>query len=433
MSDTAIRVSRLSKRYRIGLREKRADNLQDTLRAALRSPFQYLLTMSRPPTEQETLWSLRDISFEVKRGEVLGVIGRNGSGKSTLLKILTRITEPTAGRAVINGRVASLLEVGTGFHPELTGRENIYLNGAILGMKRREIDRKFEEIIEFAEIGKMIDTPVKRYSSGMYVRLGFSVAAHLEPEILLVDEVLAVGDASFQRRSLGRMDKIAMSGRTVLFVSHSMPSIQALCHRVIWLDGGKIVAAGETSEVVGEYLKVSQATDLLATIDLTEHRNRVTPVENAMFKQVRLLDASGQPSSAFQMGEPITFEIELDTGGRAMVDPLLFIGIDRRNTRICNLTTTFMVNETLRLQGRVTARCVWRQEWLAPGEYDLNLLAIKAHQGAERIDQVQAITQFIILERDVYGTGEQRHASALLVPNGRWEFETEPEPEQVAA
>jgi lipopolysaccharide transport system ATP-binding protein len=216
MTDTVIRVERLGKRYRIGQREKQAETLRETLWAAARSPFQYLLTVSRPPSEAETLWSLRDISFEVKRGEVLGIIGRNGSGKSTLLKILSHITEPTQGRAVIKGRVGSLLEVGTGFHPELTGRENIYLNGAVLGMKRREIDQKFDEIVEFAEIGKLIDTPVKRYSSGMYVRLGFSVAAHLEPEILLVDEVLAVGDAAFQRRSLGRMDRLANSGRTVL-------------------------------------------------------------------------------------------------------------------------------------------------------------------------------------------------------------------------
>jgi lipopolysaccharide transport system ATP-binding protein len=422
MSDTVIRVDRLSKRYRIGRREAQADTFQEALGAVLRSPFQYLITMSRPPSESETLWSLRDISFEVQRGEVLGIIGRNGSGKSTLLKILSRITEPTAGRAVITGRVGSLLEVGTGFHPELTGRENIYLNGAILGMKRHEINRKLDEIVEFAEINKMIDTPVKRYSSGMYVRLGFSVAAHLEPDILIVDEVLAVGDTAFQRRSLGRMNKLATSGRTVLFVSHSMATIQALCQKVVLLDAGRIAAAGDTNQIVDDYLQSTQTPDLLACIDLSSHPNRITPPEQAMFKRLRLLDQTGTARSIFQMGEPITFEVELDTGGRVLRDPLIALAIDRRTQRICNLTTVYMHNQPFTVQGQMTVRCVWNQDWLAPGEYDLSQLAIKAHMGAERIDQIQPLGQFIISERDVYGTGEQKHNSGLLIPNGHWEF-----------
>jgi len=225
MKDIAICVDKLSKRYRIGARQKREATLRKRLGNMLASPFEYLRASLRPPTEDETLWALRDVSFEVQHGEVLGIIGRNGAGKSTLLKILSRITEPTSGTAALYGRVGSLLEVGTGFHPELTGRENIYMNGAILGMRRAEIDAKFDEIVDFAGVEKFIDTPVKRYSSGMYVRLGFAVAAHLEPEILIVDEVLAVGDAEFQKKCLGKMGEVAKGGRTVLFVSHNMASV----------------------------------------------------------------------------------------------------------------------------------------------------------------------------------------------------------------
>src|SRR5256712_2800247 len=235
MSDIAIRVESLRKLYRIGARQERYYTLRDTLTEAVTRPFQKLSSFlsrngagSRTP-EASSIWALKDVSFEVKRGEVVGIIGRNGAGKSTLLKILSRITEPTKGRARIHGRVGVLLEVGTGFHPELTGRENIYLNGAILGMKKAEIDRKFDEIVAFAEVEQFIDTAVKHYSSGMYVRLAFAVAAHLEPEILLVDEVLAVGDAAFQKKCLGKIGDVARHGRTVLFVSHNLGAINRLC------------------------------------------------------------------------------------------------------------------------------------------------------------------------------------------------------------
>jgi len=222
-----------------------------------------------PPQE---IWALRDVSFNVKHGEVLGVIGRNGAGKSTLLKILTRITAPTAGRAVLGGRVSSLLEVGTGFHPDLTGRENIYINGAILGMKKREIDRKMDEIVAFSEIGNFVDTPVKRYSSGMYVRLAFAVASQLEPDIMLVDEVLAVGDIGFQRKCLGRMQSVAREGRTVLFVSHNMAAIQSLCSRAILLDGGRLVFDGSADGAVAAYIKSVQG--LIDTQSLAEREDR---------------------------------------------------------------------------------------------------------------------------------------------------------------
>jgi lipopolysaccharide transport system ATP-binding protein len=251
----AIEAHELAKRYRIGQMQAAYGTLRDSMtRAAGR------LTGRVEPQERQEIWALHDVSFTVQQGEVLGVIGRNGAGKSTLLKVLTRITTPTSGRAVIRGRVGSLLEVGTGFSGELTGRENIFLNGSILGMKRREIQRKLPDIVEFSGIDTFIDTPVKRYSSGMYVRLAFSVAAHLEPEILLVDEVLAVGDAEFQQRCLGRMEDFSGTGRTVLFVSHNMQTINQLCERAIWLDGGTIVADGDPSDVVTQYLVHSSYT-----------------------------------------------------------------------------------------------------------------------------------------------------------------------------
>jgi lipopolysaccharide transport system ATP-binding protein len=247
---TAISVENVSKRYRLGQYQSAYGTLRDSMAATARR----LVHREHAPHSEE-IWALEDVSFDLDVGGVLGIVGRNGAGKSTLLKILTRITTPTSGRATIRGRVGSLLEVGTGFHPELTGRENVYLNGSVLGMKQREISRKFPEIVEFAGVEQFIDTPVKRYSSGMSVRLAFAVAAHLEPEVLLVDEVLAVGDAEFQRRCLGRMEDFSQSGRTVLFVSHQMQSVSQLCDRAIWLDKGRIVDDGPSSDVVARYLQ----------------------------------------------------------------------------------------------------------------------------------------------------------------------------------
>ncbi len=266
MSDIAIRVEGIGKKYRIGKRE-RYKTLRDTLASKFAVPFQKAEKLLRgeglgAAEEAETIWALQDISFEVKRGEAIGVIGGNGAGKSTFLKILSRITEPTTGFADIYGRVGSLLEVGTGFHPELTGRENIYLNGAILGMKRSEIDRKFDEIVAFSEVERFIDTPVKHYSSGMYLRLAFAVAAHLEPEILIVDEVLAVGDAGFQRKCLGKMGAVAKEGRTVLLVSHNMGAITQLCGTTVQLEKGRLKRVGTSAEVVRAYLSSAVGTDV---------------------------------------------------------------------------------------------------------------------------------------------------------------------------
>lgn len=258
MNRPMIKVEGISKRYRIGATEAPYRTFRESLMSGLAAPVRNLvnlrsLTNFRDGDEKDVIWALKDVSFEVSEGEVLGIIGRNGAGKSTILKILSRITEPTTGTVDLYGRVSSLLEVGTGFHPELTGRENIFLNGSILGMTKAEIGKKFDEIVAFSEIGKYIDTPVKRYSSGMQVRLAFAVAAHLEPEILLIDEVLAVGDIAFQKKCLGKMEDVAKGGRTVLFVSHNMGAVRSLCQTVVWIDGGEVVKKGEAEDIITAY------------------------------------------------------------------------------------------------------------------------------------------------------------------------------------
>jgi len=260
MSDVAVSVDNISKRYRIGMVEEKSDTMVGSMVKMLKSPITNLrklksLRSFKEGEQTDIIWALKDVSFEVKQGESIAIIGKNGAGKSTLLKILSKITDPTSGRAEIHGKVSSLLEVGTGFHPDLTGRENVYLNGTILGMKKVEIDRKFDEIVEFSGVDKFVDTPVKRYSSGMKVRLAFSVAAFLEPEILIIDEVLAVGDLDFQRKCLGKMDQVAKSGRTVLFVSHNMAAVRNLCERGVMLVGGKVNYIGEINEIVSIYEK----------------------------------------------------------------------------------------------------------------------------------------------------------------------------------
>ncbi|MBN1217550.1 MAG: ABC transporter ATP-binding protein [Anaerolineae bacterium] len=308
MSDVVIRVEGLGKQYHIGGPQKSYDRLGEQLVDMVKSPFRRTSKLLRGQatgaTElDETIWALQDVSFEIKPGEVVGIIGRNGAGKSTLLKILSEITEPTEGYADIYGRVGSLLEVGTGFHPELTGRENIYLNGAILGMKKTEIEHKFDEIVAFAEIDKFIDTPVKHYSSGMYVRLAFAVAAHLEPEILLVDEVLAVGDIAFQKKCLGKMDDIAQQGRTVLFVSHNMGLMQQLCQRGIFLQQGTIAVDGSMTEAVNTYL---QTLEQMAPRDLAERTDR-RGVGQVRLIKVEISNGTYASLSILKTGEPAHF------------------------------------------------------------------------------------------------------------------------------
>ncbi|MFG0307517.1 MAG: ABC transporter ATP-binding protein [Phycisphaerales bacterium JB040] len=260
MTYPALILDGIGKSYQIGLREPGADGLGSALKSLATAPLRNFRKLSGRSEERELFWALRDVSFEVPAGQVMGIVGRNGAGKSTMLKVLSRITEPSEGSARLRGRVASLIEVGTGFHPELTGRENIYLNGAILGMTRSEIDTKFDEIVDFSEVERFLDTPVKRYSSGMFLRLAFAVAAYLEPEIHVIDEVLAVGDAAFQKKCLGRMKDISHGhGRTVLFVSHNMATVRALCDRCVMLKGGRLVADGEPGEVIDRYLDMTMA------------------------------------------------------------------------------------------------------------------------------------------------------------------------------
>ncbi len=299
MNSPAIQVSELGKRYVIE-HEANHDNLRDTLHHTARKAWRKLRWGTTFETEE--FWALKGVSFEVQPGAVVGIIGRNGAGKSTLLKILSRITEPSAGRVVLRGRVASLLEVGTGFHPELSGRENIFLNGAILGMSRAEIRRKFDEIVAFSEVERFLDTPVKRYSSGMYVRLAFAVAAHLEPEILIVDEVLAVGDAAFQKKCLGKIREVAEGGgRTVLFVSHTMAAVRSLCHRCVWLDAGRVRADGNAQAVTDAYLQCDRSADA-ADIDLAAPSG--TPHGPLFLRRLRL-----NGGREIRHGEPLRLEL----------------------------------------------------------------------------------------------------------------------------
>ena len=306
MSDISIRAENLSKQYTIATAKNRHDTLADKLTDRLKS---VLRRNGQPHLSEKIFWALNDVSFEVKQGEIVGIIGQNGAGKSTLLKILSHITVPTSGRAEIFGRVGSLLEVGTGFHPELSGRENVYLNGAIIGMKKEEIRRRFDAIVEFAEIGDFLDVPVKRYSSGMYVRLGFAVAAHLEPEILLVDEVLAVGDATFQKKCLDKIAEVAKEGRTVLFISHNMVAVNTLCKRVIWVNGGKIVEDGPSAEIVTRYLGKS-----LKGMDLSEEVwddvDEAPGNDMVRLHRVRVRRQDGNQSEPLTMQTPFQVEIE---------------------------------------------------------------------------------------------------------------------------
>lgn len=305
MNDFAIRIRGLGKAYRIGARREKYRTLRDAVTGLVASPLRRLLRSGLEGVQAKTIWALKDVSLDVPRGTALGIVGRNGAGKTTLLKVLSRITEPTRGVVEIRGRVGSLLEVGTGFHPELSGRENIYLNGAILGMRREEIRRKFDEIVAFADIAEFVDTPVKHYSSGMYMRLAFSVAAHLEPEVLLVDEVLAVGDAAFRKKCLGKMGDVAHSGRTVLFVSHSMSAVEELCGRAIWIEEGTVRAQGEPREVIDAYLAS------LASGEATLHVDAPIRVT-----RVALRNGAGEATNVFAPGDSLQIDVEFDAATR---------------------------------------------------------------------------------------------------------------------
>ena len=377
MSDAIIRVEKLGKRYRIGAQRATYDSLRESVYGMARSAWRRargLLSGAAPGAGTEQFWALKDISFEVRRGEVVGVIGRNGAGKSTLLKILSRITEPTEGRARLFGRVRSLLEVGTGFHPELTGRENIYLSGAILGMRKAEIDRKFDEIAAFAEVEQFLDTPVKRYSSGMYVRLGFAVAAHLEPEILLIDEVLAVGDMAFQKKCLGKMDEVARGGRTVLFVSHNMAAVRSLCGRAILLEKGKLAHEGTAEDCVEHYL--GQALKRAASGELSEfRRDRLSPESPASFARVSVngIDVPAEQVPMLSSGDDIQFELELDVR-QPISNAMLAVILSRVQGE--RVAVVFSGDKEVSIDLRPPKsvwRCRLRALPLSPGDYKIDL------------------------------------------------------------
>lgn len=380
MSEVAIRVEALSKLYRIGSRKAGYRTLRDMLTDAAKSPARVINSIrSRRQSSNDqnrnghsTIWALDDISFEVNRGEVVGLIGTNGSGKSTLLKVLSRITEPTKGSAEIRGRVSSLLEVGTGFHPELTGRENIYLNGAILGMRKAEIENKFDEIVAFSEVERFIDTQVKHYSSGMYLRLAFAVAAHLEPEILLVDEVLAVGDAAFQKKCLGKMGEVAKQGRTVFLVSHNMASIARLSEKVLWLSNGHMQAYGDPEQIIASYL--SSGVKESGEVVFPDDAESAPGSEYVRLQAIRIINYDGQVTCALDNRLPFTVEI-----GYRILKPInnLRIGmtlIAQDSTVVLSSKDTDNFDEGLnRLPGTYVNRCTFPGDFLNNGQYFITI------------------------------------------------------------
>ena len=407
MSDAAILVDGLSKRYRIGEREKKFPTLRDSVAAMFRR--------GEKRTADTELWALKDVSFEVKQGEVTGVIGRNGAGKSTMLKILSRITDPTHGFAEIRGRVGSLLEVGTGFHPELTGRENIYLNGAILGMTQAEIRKKFDEIVAFAEVERFLDTPVKRYSSGMYVRLAFAVAAHLEPEILVIDEVLAVGDTAFQKKCLGKIKDVAGGGRTVLFVSHNMAALRTLCTRGVLLRGGKLANTGDVTTLIADYL--SDAT--LGSGDAGFDR----PVwARPWIKSVATRNAGLEQVSEFRVGEDILVDVMIECpDGQPLDHPVLtFIMRTDAHQPVTGISTRVSGYEAPRAIAKGTYRCTMMAPNLIHGQYSLEL---QLQDMLTYVDIVTVANMIRIVPTDTYGTGffpDPAHGPLHL--NSRWSY-----------
>ena len=370
MSSIAIRAEELTKQYRIGVRARSVYTLRAYLRMLAAAPWEYLRRTLGPPATDEILLALNGVSFEVEKGEVLGIIGPNGAGKSTLLKILSRITEPTAGRAVLKGRVSSLLEVGTGFHKELSGRDNVYLNGAILGMTRQEIESRFDEIVEFSGLEKFMETPVKRYSTGMFMRLAFAVAAHLETEIMLIDEVLAVGDAAFRKKCLGKMEDVARTGRTVLFVSHNMAVVRELCHRCMWIDHGRIMHLGPTVEVIQLYLRTLDESKSTGRWSFPDHSGK-----DFQIREARILDIHGEATPRHDCDQPVT--IELLGVLRRPVDKLKgSLEISRTDG------TTVLVSDSFDTQynsldallaGKCAIRITLPPRTLGPGEYRVHL------------------------------------------------------------
>jgi len=410
-TDVVVRTEGLGKKYRLGSSSAAYSTLRDTLAELLAAPVRGLRSLvgrRRLRPARETIWALRDIDLRIHRGEVLGIIGANGAGKTTLLKILSRITPPTTGRVELCGRVGSLLEIGTGFHPELTGRENIFLNGAILGMRRTEIGRKFDEIVAFAEIDRFLDTPVKRYSSGMYVRLAFAVAANLEPEILIVDEVLAVGDAAFRKKCLGKMDDVSQSGRTVIFVSHNMAAVQNLCTRVIWMDNGTIVAEDESSTVIERY---HEAVLMRAALPLGKRTDR-TGSGKIRFQTLEYEDLSGVKINSLRCGMTGRIVLRFDNPSHSPLNNLhVAISIDSpAGDRITQFSSAVIGADKPWVSG-TASRAVFEIERtpLMPGRYPVTVFSTINGYIADWVQNAGVIE---VADGDFYGSG-------TLLPQGQ--------------
>jgi len=411
MNGTAIRIQGLSKRYRIGRSRMRDNTLRDEIASSL---SRMLHRRGGDESDERTVWSLKDVSFDVHRGDVVGLIGRNGAGKSTLLKVLSRITDPTEGRVELRGRVGSLLEVGTGFHAELTGRENVYLNGAILGMRRSEILRKFDEIVAFSEIERFIDTPVKRYSTGMYLRLAFAVAAHLEPEILLVDEVLAVGDASFQRKCLDKMRDIGNEGRTVVLVSHNLTALSSLCSVGVLLDRGHLVATGPMDEVTQRYLDTLAERE---TVVLADRTDRIGG-DRLRFTGISLEDRHGNPTGFLRTGHEGRIVLHYEGLGVGFRDVFVAIHVaSDAGQLLCTLESGDVGQnfDWIPSTGRFT--CTIPRVPLRPGTY---LLWIHVNaEGRSVVDEVQEAARIAVEEGDYFGAGKAV-SSGVFVADHSW-------------
>ncbi|MBU4464014.1 MAG: ABC transporter ATP-binding protein [Proteobacteria bacterium] len=404
--DVVIRVQNLSKQYRIGAHEG-YKTFRETLVDTVKVPFQRLSSLLSAPRSLlsppgDTIWALKNVSFEVKKGEVLGIIGRNGAGKTTILKILSRITEPTEGRVELKGRVGSLLEVGTGFHPELTGHENIYLYGAILGMDRWEVTKKFDEIVAFAELEKFIDTPVKRYSSGMYMRLAFAVAAHMEPEVLLVDEVLAVGDAIFQRKCMDKMGKAAEGGRTVLFVSHNMSAVSSICQRGILLEGGEISFSGTAHETVSLYLDQCAET-ARDEMKISQRKDRTGSGE-VRLTNFYIEDEAGQKIEHIRNGETVRLVFDYATESNREVENVDFqlVVLTQSGELVFQFGTRFTGQKIKMIPPKGKFICEIRKFPLVPGRYRLDSYLVT---GETISDYIAWLTQIDVIDGDFYKSG----------------------------
>ncbi len=425
MAETIISVEQLGKKYRIAHQVDRAryKTLRDTITLKARHAFGGWRSRNGASETRnrrsEEFWALRDVSFDLKEGEVLGIIGRNGAGKSTLLKILSRITEPSRGQVRIRGRVASLLEVGTGFHPELTGRENIYLNGSILGMTKAEIRRKFDEIVAFSEVEKFLDTPVKRYSSGMYVRLAFAVAAHLDPEILIVDEVLAVGDSQFQKKCLGKMRDVSTSGRTVLFVSHNMAAIVQLCTRGILLQAGTLAVDSDVSKVTGAYFSDAIETSS-GEFDLSSHTARAPQRSVPIIRRVRLCGQAGLPTTQLFPDEPCFIEIDYDSP-ETIRDPRWAIAVeDSQGRRIMTFASYFQEEQLPRSSRTGTIRCLLGSIGLGTGRYLLSVSV--ADQQRRLLDSIDGAGWFEVKWNNNFSNGEEyQSVFGPVLRQSKWE------------